>query len=206
MTGMMTAVRLHFTENLRLDEVPIPDAGPGEVLIRAVPAQRGQQGNRLRAGRAPAGALRAPRRRRAAEPVRHTGGRGSRRPHRRHRARRHDRSCGQYPHLRGLHGGRPPRREGARVRGGADGPEHIAAPVRRVRQGTDHRRVVRRYLRHLGRGRSNCSRVARSTRASSSTRCGRSTKRWTRSAASSATRARSRSTFRHEGTASRLGR
>jgi threonine dehydrogenase-like Zn-dependent dehydrogenase len=47
---------------------------------------------------------------------------------------------------------------------------------------------------------------AGSARASSSTRCGRSTKRWTRSAASSATRARSRSTFRHEGTASRLGR
>jgi len=34
MIGMMTAVRLHSAEDLRLDEVPIPDAGPGEVLIR----------------------------------------------------------------------------------------------------------------------------------------------------------------------------
>jgi threonine dehydrogenase-like Zn-dependent dehydrogenase len=34
MTDMMTAVRLHSPEDLRLDEVPIPDAGPGEVLIR----------------------------------------------------------------------------------------------------------------------------------------------------------------------------
>src|SRR4051812_50170869 len=34
MTDMMTAVRLHSPEDLRLDQVPIPDAGPGEVLIR----------------------------------------------------------------------------------------------------------------------------------------------------------------------------
>src|SRR4051812_30968759 len=34
MTDMMTAVRLHSAEDLRLDEVPIPDAAPGEVLIR----------------------------------------------------------------------------------------------------------------------------------------------------------------------------
>ena len=34
MIGMMTAVRLHSAEDLRLDEVPIPDAGPGEVLVR----------------------------------------------------------------------------------------------------------------------------------------------------------------------------
>ena len=34
MTDMMTAVRLHSPNDLRLDEVSIPDAGPGEVLIR----------------------------------------------------------------------------------------------------------------------------------------------------------------------------
>jgi hypothetical protein len=110
-----------------------------------------------------------------------------------------NRSRWQHPHLRELGGRCSARREGSRVRGRTDGQEHVAAPLRHLRQGTDHRRILRRDLRHLAARDRTAGRWTVRPRPHRRFVRVCSMRRSTRSADSSATRAPSRSTFKHGG-------